>query len=356
MSEFFTQYGLFLAELLTLIVGILLLVAGVGNLVSRRREGQRDGHIEVKNLNERLEDMKNCIESAVFDEQTLKQMDKDDRKKEKAEAKARKKALKQGRAVNDDDRNRIYVIDFDGDVAASQVDALREEITAVLTMARPADEVVLRLESPGGMVHGYGLAASQLERIRRRSLHLTICVDKVAASGGYMMACIGERILSAPFALVGSIGVVAQMPNFHRLLQKYDVDYDVYTAGEYKRTVTVFGENTEKGREKFKEELEDTHELFKQFVSEYRPSLDIDKIATGEAWFGRRAKENGLIDDIKTSDDYLYEKCETHDVYQVSYQVRKNLQDRLGAVSCNIVERAFSRMMQKLYETRFLNR
>ncbi len=173
--------------------------------------------------------------------------------------------------------------------------------------------------------HSYGLASSQLERIRRRNIPLTICVDRVAASGGYMMACIANRLIAAPFALIGSIGVVAQIPNFHRLLKKNDVDYEVLTAGDYKRTLTMFGENTDKGREKFVEELEDTHSLFKEFVSEYRPQLDIEKVATGEVWFGRRALENQLIDQIETSDDYLFNLSEEADIYKVKYRPKQTL-------------------------------
>ena len=124
--------------------------------------------------------------------------------------------------------------------------------------------------------------------------------DKVAASGGYMMACIGDRILSAPFAVLGSIGVVAQIPNLHRLLKKHDVDYEVLTAGEYKRTLTVFGENTDKGRQKFQEDLELTHVLFKDFVSRYRPQLDIDQVLGG---LGRgRVRDRGGDRDGRESD------------------------------------------------------
>ncbi|MBR9882995.1 MAG: protease SohB [Oceanospirillales bacterium] len=308
MTEFLADYGLFLAKTLTVIIGILLVLSGVGSVVARRKEG-RDGHVEVKNLNQHLEEMQQDIEDEVLDEERLKQLHKEQKKQDKLEAKERKKALKKGEEPAPE-RKRIFVLDFDGDLHASQVDWLREEISAVLTLARKEDEVVVRLESGGGLVHGYGLAASQLERIRKRDIPLTICVDKVAASGGYMMACIGNKLIAAPFALVGSIGVVAQLPNFHRMLKKHDVDYEVYTAGEYKRTLTLFGENTEHGRKKFIEELEDTHGLFKEFVSEYRPELDLEKVATGEVWFGRRALEVGLIDGLGTSDDYLFEACE----------------------------------------------
>ncbi len=213
------------------------------------------------------------------------------KKKEKQEAKAAKKASKRGQGSSDgpEQRKRLYVLNFDGDIRASATDNLREEITAVLNQSTEGDEVLVKVESPGGLVHGYGLAASQLRRIRDAEVPLTIAVDKVAASGGYMMACVADRIIAAPFAVLGSIGVLAQVPNFHRLLKKHDIDFELFTAGEYKRTVTMFGENTEKGREKFTEDLEETHDLFKDFVSENRPQLDIARVATGEVWYGTRS-------------------------------------------------------------------
>lgn len=353
MSDFFLQYGLFLAKAVTFVAVILAIVSIIGAAVARRRDSRdsRDGRIQVHSLNEKLENMQQELEDAVLDEAALKQLNKQQHKKEKAEAKARRKAAKKGE--EESAKRRVFVVDFDGDIQASQVEKLREEITAILTLVKPQDEVVLRLESPGGMVHGYGLAASQLERVRRQNIPLTICVDRVAASGGYMMACIGSKILAAPFALLGSIGVVAQLPNFHRLLKKHDVDYEVYTAGEYKRTLTMFGENTEKGREKFIEELEDTHDLFKHFVSDYRPTLEVERVATGEAWFGRRALEQGLIDDIKTSDDYLFEACKDADVYSVSYETRRTLQDRLNGFSSSLADHLVNRVLQKLQESRF---
>ena len=147
---------------------------------------------------------------------------------------------------------------------AHEVESLREEITAIISIANPSkDKVLIRLESGGGVVHGYGLAASQLQRIKSAGIPLSVAIDKVAASGGYMMACVADEILAAPFAIVGSIGVIAQIPNFNKILKKNDVEFEQITAGEFKRTLTLFGENTDKAREKFREEIEQTHDLFK---------------------------------------------------------------------------------------------
>ena len=242
---------------------------------------------------------------------------------------------------------RLFVLDFDGDLYARAVGALRNEVTAVLSIVRPEDEVLLRLESPGGVVHGYGLAASQLRRLRERNIPLTVAVDKVAASGGYMMACVADKIVSAPFAIIGSVGVVAEVPNIHRLLKKYDIDVDVMTAGEFKRTVTFMGENTEKGKQKFQQELEETHQLFKQFVSENRPQLDIEKVATGEHWFGRQALELNLVDSISTSDDLLLKAFENKQIIEVKYQAKQSLIQRIGLQAEASVENLFAKFANR---------
>jgi serine protease SohB len=354
--DFLASYGLFLAKSLTVVGAIIMVIVVIGLVASRNKKDNREGYLSVDSLNETLEDMEHALKEVVLDADVYKQQLKDEAKQEKAEAKARKKALKKGALVQSDEpeRKRIFVLDFDGDIKASELEPMREEITAVLTMATEKDEVVIRLESPGGMVHSYGLASSQLERIKRHGVPLTVCVDKVAASGGYMMACLADKIIAAPFSVLGSIGVVAQLPNFHRLLQKYDIDYEILTAGEYKRTMTVLGENTAKGREKFVEDLEDTHSLFKEFVAEFRPQVDMETVATGEVWFGRRALAVNLVDEISTSDEYLTAACETADVYSVRYEYKKTLQDRISEMSIKTTDSLFTKWAGRIMNTRLL--
>ena len=321
--EFLFEYGLFLAKSVTVLAVILVVVIAVFSASQRQRDPEA-GHIEVKNLNDSLAQITHSLKSVVLHPEARKQDLKAEKKKSKEKQKNQKHAVKEG----EPERARMFVIDFKGDIQASEVNSLREEITAALSVAQEEDEVLVRLESPGGVVHGYGLAASQLQRVRSRGITLTVAVDKVAASGGYMMACIANRVLAAPFALLGSIGVVAQIPNFHRLLQKNDIDYEVLTAGEYKRTLTVFGENTDKAREKFVDDLEDVHALFKEFVKENRPTVDIEEVATGEAWFGRRALEHRLVDELKTSDEYIIERCDEMDVFHIRYVIHKHRLER----------------------------
>ncbi|MFZ0156889.1 protease SohB, partial [Pseudomonas sp.] len=302
--EFLAEYASFLAKTATLVIAILIVLSAIAGLRGKGRR-KAGGQLQVNKLNEFYKDLRERLESSLLDKAQLKAL-------RKQQAKAQKQQKK-----TPEDKSRVFVLDFDGDIKASATESLRHEITAVLSLATPRDEVVLRLESGGGMVHSYGLASSQLARIRQAGIPLTICIDKVAASGGYMMACIGDKIVSAPFAILGSIGVVAQLPNVNRLLKKHDVDFEVFTAGEYKRTVTVFGENTEKGREKFQEDLDVTHQLFKDFVSRYRPQLHIDEVATGEVWLGVAALNKQLVDELKTSDEYLGERARESNLYHL---------------------------------------
>ena len=342
--EFLVDYGSFLLKAATIVVAILIVVGGMIALSSKGNRRKPEGELVIKKLNDELNDHKEQIEDAIFEEEQLKKLDKERSKEEKNKAKATKKRVKDG-LKEDEQRKRVYVLDFDGDIKASEVELTRKEITAILTMATKDDEVVIRLESGGGMVHSYGLAASQLKRIKDKGIPLTVCVDRVAASGGYMMACIANRLVAAPFAIVGSIGVVAQMPNFHKLLKKHDVDFELFTAGEYKRTVTMFGYNSAKAKDKFQHDLEDTHELFKHHVTTFRPQVDIDAVATGDIWYGQQAIDNRLIDEVGTSDDYLAAACERADVYTVRYEYKKTLQERIGMSVQAGIEAAVTKLM-----------
>ena len=326
-KDILLNYGIFLLELLT-IFGV---VAVIVMIILESKKHPENGTIVLTDFSEKYKEEKESLEAFFLSGEELKQKEKAEKKEAKAKAKAEKKRIKEGEKKSDEEKKpRLFVLDFNGDVHAHAVSALRREITAVLSIAKPEDEVLLKLESPGGVVHGYGLAASQLQRLRERNIPLAVAVDKVAASGGYMMACVANKIVSAPFAIIGSVGVVAEVPNIHRLLKKHDVDVDVMTAGEFKRTVTFMGENTEKGKQKFQQELEETHQLFKQFVRENRPQLDIEKIATGEHWFGKQALELNLIDEISTSDDLLVKAVENKEIIEIKYKEKKNLTKRIG--------------------------
>ncbi len=321
MIDYLLQYGLFLAQAVTVVISILFIFGGVFSIYGKGKSNKED-HIEVKNLNDKFQGFMHSINRLSLSKDNYKKLVKLEKAKQKADKKNKKKSN------SSPEKNRLFALNFDGDIKASAVDALREEITAILTVATSSDHVFIRLESSGGMVHSYGLAASQLQRIKQKSIPLTISVDKVAASGGYLMACVADKIIAAPFAIIGSIGVLAQIPNFNRLLKELNVDFEQFTAGKYKRTVTMFGENTEEEREKLKEELEVTHSLFQEFVLGNRRNLDMAEVATGEHWYGSKAMELNLVDELMTGDDYLLSMNQEFDIFEISYLIKKSIMEK----------------------------
>ncbi|MEE9446624.1 MAG: protease SohB [Arenicellales bacterium] len=335
--EFLSEYGLFLLKAITIVLAIIAAVGGLMGIAGKQRN-KSDESLELTSLNDKFELMQTALKSALLDPQAQKLAAKAEKKKLKAEAKANKKqaknlAKKEAKDGADDQapsKKRLFVLDFDGDIKATPVDTMREEISALLTIATEQDEVLLRLESGGGAVHSYGLAASQLQRIKDHNIPLTVSVDRVAASGGYLMACVADKIIAAPFSIIGSIGVIAQIPNFHRLLKKNDIDIEQITAGKYKRTVTMLNENTDEDREKMREELEEVHTQFKTFVSTRRPDMDIEKVATGEHWLGERALELGLVDTLQTSDDYLMAQRNDADILLLEYAENISMMDKIS--------------------------
>ncbi len=336
MGQFLADYGLFLLKVITIVAAIAAVMV-IGALAGRR--ASHEG-LEVENLNKKMKSLADTLLAATSNKEQRKQAAKARKKEEKAESKS------------PSTRPRSFVIDFKGDLKASAVPSLREEVSAILDVAADGDDVIVRLENHGGVVHEHGLAASQLARIRDRDIPLHVCVDKVAASGGYLMACVASRVYAAPFAILGSIGVLAQIPNFNRMLDSHGVDFEQVTAGKYKRTVTMFGKNTDEDRAKLKEELEDVHTLFKAAVSKYRPGLDLEKVATGEHWYGTRALALGLADEIKTSDQLLKELAEERDLYHVTYNIKKPLQKRLLSNIDALLEKADAAGWRRRFESR----
>ena len=336
MAEFFAEYGLFLLKTLTIVIAIIAVMAAGA---TAQRKASHEG-LEVENLNKKYRGLADALRKAVSSKHERKRAAKARKKEKKAEGK------------EPSGKPRSFVVDFKGDLKASAVSSLREEVSAILDVATGDDEVIVRLENHGGIVHEHGLAASQLARIRDRDIPLLVCVDKVAASGGYLMACVGTKVYAAPFAILGSIGVLAQIPNFNRMLDSHGVDFEQVTAGKYKRTVTMFGKNTDEDRAKLKEELEDVHTLFKDAVSKYRSQLDLDKIATGEHWYGTRALELGLADELLTSDELLAARAADRDLYLVSYKIKQPLQKRLMTNVETALERADAAGWRRKFESR----
>ena len=332
--NFLWEYGLFLAKTLTIIISILLTLVGI--LILVRREPSDEASLVIFSLNEKMRDIKEVLQSETLTKVAYKKWLKKD------ETKAKKKAKNEG-----DGSGRLFVLRFEGDMKASEVEGLRETISALLTIAQPKDEVLIVLESAGGYVHSYGLAAAQIQRIKDNDLYLTIAVDRFAASGGYMMACVANQIIAAPFALVGSIGVLAQVPNFHRLLEKHSIDFEQHTAGAYKRTLTMFGKNTPAARQKFQLEIETTHSLFKEFITQHRPNVDIERAATGEHWHATHALAFGLVDVLMTSDEFILNKINEREVYEIGYEEKLGFTDKLSQKFFGVME-GFAAQLRKL--------
>ena len=331
--EYVFDYLSFLAKALTVVLAVVLIIIAAG---ARRGQRPAEGRIEVVRINNRLRALRSAIQHAVTPAARRRKLSRKENREHKREQKT------------ESDRSRVFVVNFKGDFAAYRLDCLRNEITAILTSTREGDEVVVRIESAGGLVHAYGLAASQLARVKEKGIRLVAAIDKVAASGGYMMASVADRIVTAPFAIVGSIGVVAQLPNIHRFLKKRDVDVELLTAGEHKRTLTVLGQNTDSGRAKLQEEIEDIHALFKSFVGDHRPDVDLDAVGTGEAWYGQRAIERKLVDELCTSDEYLVAACDDKDVFEVRWVVPEKPVERLLRQVGTAVNRSIDRLLGRL--------
>lgn len=317
--SFLSNYGLFFAKTFTLVIAILVLITAI--LVLSRKGKDKSGKLEIKKINDKYEEFTDDLTSEILTKAEYKKLAKQKKQAEKNRERSEKNHV----------RKRIFLLNFFGDIKASPIHSLREEISAILLIATPEDEVVLCLESGGGLVANYGLAASQLQRLKQKQIPLTVIIDKIAASGGYMMACVGQKVLAAPFAIIGSIGVIAQLPNFHRFLKKREIDFEQLTAGQYKRTLTLFGENTEKARQKMQEEVEEIHNYFKTFIQQHRPQVDLSQIATGEHWLALRALELQLIDGLSTSDDYLLTASEKQDIYSIQFTTKKSLGEKLSS-------------------------
>jgi len=326
--ELISNYGLFLLKTITVVVSILIILSVIIN----SKKNANEGSLSVKNINGELDDLEENIKKTIFNKSDFK------------------KFLKLKKKSSKDLEKKLFVIDFKGNIKASEIVSLRREISGIILSYKKGDEVLLRLENSGGTVHEHGLAASQLKRIKDNKIPLTICVDKVAASGGYMMACVANKIIASPFAIIGSIGVLAQVPNFNKLLKNKGIDFEQHTAGNYKRTVTMFGKNTDKDRKKLNEQLEDIHVLFKDFIKDQRPNIDIDKVATGEYWYGKSALELKLIDNIMTSDEFILSMRSKFDIISIKYKPVKTLSDKISKISSKVSNKILSAFEQKNHD------
>ena len=312
------NYLLFMAKCATLLGLLFIFIAAIIATASKAKTKKKI-KISARSLNEHYQGLKQVIFELTQDKKSHKAQKKEQKTLEKKHAKHNKP--------------RLFIINFKGDVQAHAASALNEQINTILLSHQPDDEVLLRLESPGGVVPGYGLAAAQLTRLRDKNIPLTIAIDKVAASGGYLMASVANQVIAAPLAIIGSIGVIAQLPNFHRLLEKNHIDYEQVMAGKHKRTLTIFGQNTQQGREKLQSEVDETLVLFKSHIQKFRPQVIIDNVATGEHWYGSQALDLKLIDAIQTSDDFILSNLDEKQLIQIECHEKQSKIDKLMKAS-----------------------
>lgn len=342
--SFLREYGLFLLETLTVVGGVVAVLGAVAFFANRAARGRRPDAkgLEVRNLNRAFEDLSAALRAGTLPRKAARAQAKALRKERKAKDAAVPATTgttgTTGTTSGTAERPRVWVLDFHGDIRATETAALREEISAVVSVARPGDEVLVRLENPGGTIQDQGFAAAQLMRIRSRGLRLVVAVDKVAASGGYMMACVADRIIAAPFAVVGSIGVIAEVPNVYRLLDRAGIEFEQVTGGEFKRTVTPFTETTPAKREKLTEQIRDAHAMFKEWVARNRPQVDVEQVGTGEYWYGTRAVELGLVDELVTSDDWLLARAAEADLWSVRWRAGRRPTRKLAALVRGMVQ------------------
>ena len=340
MIDLLVAYGFFLLKVITVLLVILIPILMISSSTKHKKETDK-GRIIVKNLSDKLEEIGVTLKSAEMDPKAYKSFLKERNKKKKKELKGKSKEI-------------VYVLDFKGDIQASAVDKLKQEINAIIASQVKCKEVVVKVESGGGSAYAYGLCAAELKRLVDNKIKLTVCIDKIAASGGYLMSCVATKIVAAPWAIVGSIGVIAQLPNFHRLLKKLDIDIEMHTAGKFKRTLTTLGKNTQQGRKKFISELEDLHIVFKDFVKENRSKIQVAKVSTGEVWQGDKAKKLGLIDEIGTSDDYLLKLASKFKLLEIQYFEKKPFTARLGTAAEVIVEKGIYKILDIFNKDRFI--
>ena len=340
--EIFTDYLIFLLKVFTIALAItipLLIVIG-----SSKSKSLAKGKLSITNLSDKFEEMGNAVKGSVMNPKELKKFNKEISKDKKKKAKDKDK---------DNQIDSVFVLNFKGDIQASEVEKLKQEVNAILLSDTECKEVVIRVESGGGSAYAYGLCAAELKRLVDNEINLTVCIDKVAASGGYLMSCVATKIIAAPWAIVGSIGVIAQLPNFHRLLKKNSIDFEMHTAGAFKRTLTTLGENTDEGREKFKSDLEDLHLIFKNFVKEQRPQVDTEIVATGETWQGEDAVKVGLVDSLETSDNYLVSLSKGAKLFEIEFLEKKNLTERFAISMQIVIEKSLIKFYDLINKDRF---
>lgn len=312
MENILTSYAIFFLKIITIIILLLTTIIICLILITNKD----NNYIKIKNINKKYITLKKLFLSKIS---------------KKIE---RKNLIKEENLTK---TKNLFVLHFNGDINASDINNLKDILSIIILNKTHVDEVLIKLTSNGGIVTNYGLAASQLKRLKNENINLTISIDTIAASGGYMMACVANKIIASHFSIIGSIGVLGIIPNINKILTKNNIEIEYHTSGKYKKTLSIIGENTEIGRKKFIESLENTHFLFKNFVKENRSQINIEEIATGEYWYGVDALKLNLIDKIQTSDEYIIENLNNANIYEIKLSEKINIKNKIKENIHNIL-------------------
>lgn len=237
-------------------------------------------------------------------------------------------------------RKTAVLLSFNGDINATEVIEFGRAVSMIVQMKDLVSEVYIIINSGGGVVNGYGLLASEIERLHYSEIETYALIDQVAASGGYMAACVANHVVAAPFAYIGSIGVVSEMPNFNQILSDNGINIEQHTAGKSKRTVTPLGKITDEDRNEFKKKLERIHRSFINHVSHYRNINDADEnknsiIFSGDYWIAEETVELelGLVDEISTSQEFLLDKMKEYNIIEITFQENKTKKSKLSLLN-----------------------
>lgn len=169
--------------------------------------------------------------------------------------------------------------------------------------------IVLRVDSPGGTVAASEEIATYVKECEKP---VVVSVGDVGASGAYMISSQADSIWANPGSSVGSIGVIAQIPNVSGLLDMVGVEFQTFTAGEYKDAGSAYRDLTKEEEALIQGEVEEAYDQFIDIVAEGRglERAKVEELAIGWTWSGVRAKELGLVDEVGTYRDALEDAAE----------------------------------------------
>jgi protease-4 len=201
---------------------------------------------------------------------------------------------------------RVAIVELEGVIA--EVDDLVREVKSHRENPQ-VKAVVMRINSPGGVVGPTQELHQALLRVREAGKPVVASLGSVAASGGYYTAVAADRIYANPGTLTGSIGVIMQMANLQDLFKKVGVDYVVVKAGQYKDLGNVSRQMTPEERRVLQGLLDNVHAQFIDAVAEGRKldRAEVVKFADGRVFSGVQARDLKMVDTLGSLEDAVNE-------------------------------------------------